>query len=234
MSVVDASEVAGPDLGAAAGAVMTRLTRRTVEIGEPLHLAGDRLESIVWALDWDLAAVRLPGDPERSLRADRRVDLLVFEGGGPTPTRQAPGRVVEPSRVQRRRTDEARTAVARRDIGRAAGSVTVGLNITEIDPGRRSHPFHCHSAEEELFYVLDGSGAVRLGRDEHAVGPGHVLARPAGTGVAHEFAAGPDGLTYLAFGSRVPADTCFYPDSGKVSLRGLGVIFTPDRTSYWP
>jgi uncharacterized cupin superfamily protein len=52
--------------------------------------------------------------------------------------------------------------------------------------------------------------------------------------VAHEFLAGPDGLNYLAFGSRVPADTCFYPDSGKVSLRGLGVLFTPERTSYWP
>lgn len=234
MSVVDASTVEGPDLGRAAGAVRTRLTRRTVEPGEPLHLADDSVESIVWALDRDLAAVRLPGDPERSLRATGHVDLLVFEGGGPTLTRQEPGRVVEPSRVAPRRTDEAMTAVARRDIGRAAGSVTVGLTVIEVDPGRRGLPFHCHSAEEEVFYVLDGSGALRLGGDEHAVGPGHVLARPAGTGVAHEFLAGRHGLTYLAFGDRAPADSCFYPDSGKVSLRGLGVVFTPERTSLWP
>ncbi len=233
MSVVDAATVAGPDLGAAAGAVMTRLTRRTVETGEPLHLADDSLESIFWALDRDLAAARLPGDPERSLRADGRVDLLVFEGGSPTATRQPPGRVVRPSEVAARRTDEGMTAVARRDIGRAAGSATVGLKLVDVDPGRRSHPFHCHSAEEELFYVLAGEGGLRLGTDEYAVGPGHVLARPAGTGVAHEFVAGAHGLSYLAFGSRSPADTCFYPDSGKVSLRGLGVIFTPERTDYW-
>ncbi len=234
MSLVHVSEVDGPDLGRAAGAVMTRLARRTVEIGEPLHLAGGGAESIVWALDRDMAAVRLPGDPERSMRADRRVDLLVFEGGWPTLTPQPPGRVVQPSTVEARRTDEAMTAVARRDIGRAGGSVTVGLKVIEIDRLRRSFPFHCHSAEEELFYVLGGSGALRLGRDEHAVRPGHVLARPAGTGVAHEFLAGPEGLTYLAFGDRAPSDTCFYPDSGKVSLGGLGVVFTPERTSYWP
>ncbi len=234
MTVVHASEVAGPDLGAAAGAVMTRLTRRTVETGEPLHLADDSLESIVWALDRDLAAARLPGDPERSLRADRRVDLLVFEGGGPTATPQPPGRIVQPSQVAARRTDEAMTAVARRDIGRATGSATVGLKLIDVDPGRRSFPFHCHSAEEELFYVLAGEGALRLGTDEHAVGPGHVLARPAGTGIAHEFLAGPQGLTYLAFGDRQPTDTCFYPDSGKVLLSGLGVVFTPERTSFWP
>jgi uncharacterized cupin superfamily protein len=231
--VVRAVDVDGPDLGAAAGAVCTRLTRRTVETGEPLLLAGEAVESIVWALDRDLAAARLPGDAERSLRADRHVDLLVFEGGGPTLTPQPPGRVVQPSQVRARRTDEAMTAVARRDIGRAAGSVTVGLKVVEVDRGRRSHPFHCHAAEEELFYVLAGDGALRLGRDEHAIGPGHVIARPAGTGVAHEFLAGPRGLTYLAFGQRVPGDACFYPDSGKVSLPGLGVLFRPERTGYW-
>ena len=234
MSLVEAGEVDGPDLGRAAGAVMTRLTRRTVEVGEPLHLADDSLESIVWALDRDLAAVRLPGDHERSLRGDRRVDLLVFEGGGATATRQEPGRIVQPSKLPARRTDEGMTALARRDVGRAAGSVTVGLTVIDIDPGRRSFPFHCHAAEEELFYVLAGSGAVRLGSDEHAVGPGHVVARPSGTGVAHEFLAGPGGLAYLAFGERRPGDSCFYPESGKVSLRGLGVVFTPERTSSWP
>jgi len=232
VSVVDAGTVAGPDLGAAAGAVMTRLTRRTVETGEPLHLADDDVESIVWALDRDLAAARLPGDPERSLRADRRVDLLVFEGGGPTATRQPPGRIVKPSQVAARRREEGMTALARRDVGRATGTVTIGLNVVEIDPGRRGHAFHCHSAEEELFYVLAGSGGLRLGSDEHALSPGHVVARPAGTGIAHEFIAGPGGLTYLAFGSRVPADTCFYPDSGRVSLRGLGVVFTPEHPGH--
>jgi uncharacterized cupin superfamily protein len=234
VSLVEAGAVDGPDLGRAAGAVMTRLTRRTVEVGEPLHLAGDSLESIVWALDRDLAAVRLPGDHERSLRGRPPRGPARVRGRGSDGHPQEPGRIVQPSKLPARRTDEGMTALARRDVGRAAGSVTVGLTVIEVDPGRRSFPFHCHAAEEEVFYVLAGSGAVRLGSDEHAVGPGHVVARPSGTGVAHEFLAGPGGLTYLAFGERRPGDSCFYPDSGKVSLRGLGVVFTPERTSYWP
>ena len=48
---------------------------------------------------------------------------------------------------------------------------------------------------------------------------GHVIARPPGTGVAHTMRAGLDGLTYLAYGTRVPNDVCFYPRSGKVYLQ---------------
>jgi uncharacterized cupin superfamily protein len=56
-----------------------------------------------------------------------------------------------------------------------------------------------------------------------------VIARPAGTGVAHAFRAGELGLTYLAYGTREPGDMCFYPDSGRVSLRGLGIALrSPD------
>ena len=49
---------------------------------------------------------------------------------------------------------------------------------------------------------------------------GHVVSRPAGTGLAHSFRAGPDGLEYLAYGQREPNDIVYYPDSGKVVLCG--------------
>ena len=35
--------------------------------------------------------------------------------------------------------------------------------------------------------------------------------------------ASAEGLTYLAYGTRDPGDMCFYPQSGRVSLRGLGI-----------
>ena len=58
---------------------------------------------------------------------------------------------------------------------------------------------------------------------EQPLRAGDVVARPAGTGVAHALRAGAEGLTYLAFGTREPGDMCFYPQSGRVSLRGLGI-----------
>jgi len=96
-----------------------------------------------------------------------------------------------------------------------------------------SAPPHCHSIEEEIFVVLDGDGIVVLGDQETPVGPGHVIARPAGTGVAHMFRAGAGGLTYLAYGMRDPGDVCYYPRSGKIAFRGVGVIARVERLDYW-
>ena len=83
---------------------------------------------------------------------------------------------------------------------------------------------HCHSAEEELFVVLEGDGVFLLGDEEHAVRRGSVVARPPGTRVAHTFRGGDEGMTILVYGTREPNDICYYPRSRKVALRGLGVV----------
>jgi uncharacterized cupin superfamily protein len=60
-----------------------------------------------------------------------------------------------------------------------------------------------------------------------------VVARPPGTGVAHSFIAGDDGLEYLGWGTRESNDICYYPDSGKVFLCGVGVIGRIEPVDYW-
>lgn len=119
-----------------------------------------------------------------------------------------------------------------RMLGAGAGSRRSGLNHVTLPAGESGAPAHCHSAEEEVFVVLDGSGTLLLHPrggvgepEEHALRRGHVVARPPGTGIAHAFRAGPDGLTYLAYGTREPSDLTFYPESRTVGLRGLGVSF---------
>jgi uncharacterized cupin superfamily protein len=92
---------------------------------------------------------------------------------------------------------------------------------------------HCHSAEEELFVVLEGQGVCRLGDESHDVRPGSVVARPAGTAIAHSFTAGEGGIALLAYGTREPHDICFYPRSGKIAISGLGVIGRIEPAEYW-
>jgi uncharacterized cupin superfamily protein len=121
-----------------------------------------------------------------------------------------------------------------RRLADPAGSVTTGLNHDFLEPGMMPCPPHCHSAEDELFVVLAGSGTCRLGEDEHPVRPGSVVARPAGTGVAHGFWAGPDGMELLSYGTRVPHDNCWYPRSGKLLIGGLGgAMFRVEKVDYW-
>jgi uncharacterized cupin superfamily protein len=121
----------------------------------------------------------------------------------------------------------------RRDLGRAAGSQLSGLQHVSVAPGRRSSVRHCHSHDHEMFVVLRGAGTLLLGDEHHAVRPGTVVTRPPGTGVAHSFEAGPDGIVLLAYGTRAPGDMCWYPDSQKVSFRALGVIGRLTPLTYW-
>jgi len=124
--------------------------------------------------------------------------------------------------------------------GRAAGAVATGLNHVVLPADSEGAPPHCHSLEEELFVVLDGDGVLELwargepNPEEHPLRAGDVISRPAGSGVAHAFRAGPQGLTYLAYGTREPNDICFYPKSGRVSLRGLGIALRSPEIDYLP
>jgi uncharacterized cupin superfamily protein len=133
----------------------------------------------------------------------------------------------------------------RRDLARAAGSRWTGLRHIECDPGVLSGPPHAHSAEEEIFVVLDGGGTLELtpsrrGASEFGDQPetcdvrrGNVVARPPGTGVAHTFRAGENGLMLLAWGTREPNDICWYPRSNKIFWRGVGVIGRIETLDYW-
>jgi uncharacterized cupin superfamily protein len=120
-----------------------------------------------------------------------------------------------------------------RELGLAVGSVLSGTNQIEVAPEACSAPFHCHGAEEEIFVVLVGEGTLRLGDERLPVQAGHVIARPPGTRIAHQFIAGEGGLTLLAWGTRDANDVVFYPDSKKVHLRGIGIRTRVDPLDYW-
>jgi uncharacterized cupin superfamily protein len=119
-----------------------------------------------------------------------------------------------------------------------------GFHWERMTPGRTGAIPHCHSEEEEIFVILDGSATLHLWpsplrvdrgaeREEHPLRPGHVVARPAGSGVSHWFRAGDEGCTMLIYGTRKPNDMCFYPRSNKISWRGLGVIGRVEHLDYW-
>jgi uncharacterized cupin superfamily protein len=155
----------------------------------------------------------------------------------PAEPAERPRSIVNVADVEPEAVEHGRVARSRRNLGRAAGSITTGLQHVEVPPGRESVPLHCHSREEELFVVLDGDGALVLngGEDtgETPVREASVVSRPAGTAVAHMFRAGDRGLTYIAYGTRDTGDICYYPRSQKVSFRGLGLIARIERLDYW-
>ena len=121
----------------------------------------------------------------------------------------------------------------RLDLGSAAGSHRTGVKLVWSDPGKFICVPHCHSAEEELFVVLEGDGSFQLGDDTYPIRRGSVVARIAGTGVAHAIRAGEHGIGVLAYGTREPNDICFYPRSGKIYFGGVGVIGRLEQLDFW-
>ena len=150
---------------------------------------------------------------------------------------------------QRARTSSRRFAtgatVARavRDLGRAAGSFKTGLRLLR-GPARASslNPPHCHSAEEEIFVVLDGRGNLRAlatpparRRARGARGAPRERRRAArrAPGGRTRSARARTGSRVLAYGTRDPRDVTYYPRSGKVNFRGVGLIGRLDVLDYW-
>jgi uncharacterized cupin superfamily protein len=108
-------------------------------------------------------------------------------------------------------------------LGRAAGSQRTGLNWGRLGPNEPDENEHVHAAEEELFVVLEGGGTIFLGGQARAVRAGSVVSRPAGTRIAHNWQAGPEGLTVLFYGTREPNDIIWYPRSRELFVKGVGV-----------
>jgi uncharacterized cupin superfamily protein len=127
-------------------------------------------------------------------------------------------------------------------LGETAGSVRAGLHWARVPAGEEVAVPHCHSAEEEVFVILEGDGTLELWPSPRAVGAeredlplraGHVVARPAGTRVSHCLRAGDGGMTLLVYGTREPNDICYYPRSQKIAFRGVGVIGRIEQLDYW-
>src|SRR5919109_733422 len=74
--------------------------------------------------------------------------------------------------VERRHSSVGHLSAHWRDLGRAAGSVAAGVKRIEVERGKWSTPAHVQGAEEEIFYVLGGSGLLWQDEQAHEIRPG--------------------------------------------------------------
>ena len=216
-----------------------------------VHLPGEEAHTLVAGAD-GLDVLAFGVGPEAALAYFPRLDAMRIgpavldvpdrhqwdlEGALPEPELPAPSprprRIVNVDEVEADSQDHGAFADTWWSLGAAAGSVRAGLHYDVVKPGKLNCPLHCHSAEEEVFVVLDGDGFCLLGDEEHGVRRGHVVARPPGTRVAHAFRAGESELTLLVYGTRDPNDIAYYPRSNKINFRGVGLITRLERLDYW-
>jgi uncharacterized cupin superfamily protein len=100
-------------------------------------------------------------------------------------------------------------------LGAAADSETVGVGRVRVAPGMLSTPPHSHTASEEVFYVLGGSGLAWQDGVGYEVRTGTCVVHRANE-LEHTFRAGPEGLDYLVYGTNHPAELGWLPRSGAI------------------
>jgi uncharacterized cupin superfamily protein len=101
--------------------------------------------------------------------------------------------------VEGRRRDVGDMRATFRRLGAAAGATIVGVARIDVDPGCRAGPVHVHGSEEEIFFVLEGSGLAWIDGAVHEIGIGDTIVYLA-SGPEHTVIAGAEGLSVLAFG----------------------------------
>ena len=118
------------------------------------------------------------------------------------------------------------------------GAKKLGYNLTAVPPGKRAYPYHSHRVQEEMFYVIEGIGEVRIGGETFPIGAGDIIACPTGgPETAHQIVnTGKTELRYLAVSTKEQPEICEYPDTGKIA--GLGeslrfVVRGDQQVGYW-
>lgn len=123
-------------------------------------------------------------------------------------------------------------------IGPLIGAQKLGYNVTILPPGKRAFPFHNHRVNEELFFVLEGEGEVRIGAETFPIKKGDFIAcPPGGAEAAHQIVNTSDAeLKYLAVSTKLSPEIADYPDTGKFGILTDDFRFigrTDQSLDYW-
>ena len=105
----------------------------------------------------------------------------------------------------------------RQRVGLVIGSKKLGYSIFTVPPEKAAFPFHLHNSNEEMIYILEGKGTLRLGTDVIPVSSGTFIALPPGPDHPHQLInTSTENLRYLVVSTMEYPEIAEYPDSNKV------------------
>ena len=118
------------------------------------------------------------------------------------------------------------------------GNQTVVAFYT-LPPGKSAYPFHYHTSNEEVFYIISGSGILETSDENIPVRPGCVMVFPVGKTGAHKLtnSSKTEDLVYLDVDTNNTPDIAYYPHSNKIGIRAAGGVrdnyFMDNKADYY-
>ncbi len=105
----------------------------------------------------------------------------------------------------------------RQRVGSAVGARKLGYSFFTVPPGKAAFPYHAHTGNEEMIYIIAGVGVLRIGKEDLSVTAETVIAFPPGVENAHQLInTGSGDLRYLVVSTMEYPDIAEYPDSNKI------------------
>src|SRR5437867_6210290 len=74
----------------------------------------------------------------------------------------------------------------KRALGDALGLTRIGVNLTNLPPGKESSMRHFHTREDELVFVVEGEVVLRSDEGEQVLTAGMCAGFPAGSRNGHQ------------------------------------------------
>jgi uncharacterized cupin superfamily protein len=122
--------------------------------------------------------------------------------------------------------------------GRVLGTKKLGYNVTVVPAGKSAFQFHNHQVNEEMFFILEGEGTLRMGKETYPIKKGDFIAcLPGGPENAHQIQNTSDAeLKYIGVSTKESPEIAEYPDTNKFGVlaetfRFVGRI--KDSLGYW-
>ncbi len=93
-------------------------------------------------------------------------------------------------------------------------------NFVELEPGNYAYGYHYHEANEEVFYIISGTGVVRTIDGNIEVKAGDVIGFPTGEKGAHVVMneSESEKLVYIDFGTASLPEIAHLPDFNKIMV----------------
>lgn len=106
--------------------------------------------------------------------------------------------------------------ISRDEVGKCS------VNFVELEPGNYAYGYHYHEANEEVFYIISGTGIMRTPQGEINVKAGDAITFPAGPDGAHVIRNGSETekLVYIDFGAVTVPEIVHLPDFDKIMVFG--------------
>jgi uncharacterized cupin superfamily protein len=121
----------------------------------------------------------------------------------------------------------------RQRVGATIGARKLGYSFFIVPPGKAAFPFHLHQTNEEMIYIFEGEGVLRLGEDEVPISSGTFIAFPPGGEYPHQLINTADrDLRYLCVSTMEYPEIAEYPDSRKIGAYVTGALEGGFRAVY--